>query len=193
MPAGKHRGNARGVQKRIEIRHCREPFDCSWIRGLLGHSFHISGDLSRPQHRVPFEITPRDFVDLYGEGMRLQTGQRTGQMIDRVVRAGDRAMPAGVQRFELKIHINFFTGLNSRGTSGPPMSATRPAGSALTSSVIRAATSPASTTWNTNARGTQRKGSRRLGRNIRRIRSWNWVARSVVNGTPDASMAPSAS
>ncbi len=35
-------------------------------------------------------------------------------MIDGIVRAGDRTVATGIQRFELKIDIDFFAGLNAR-------------------------------------------------------------------------------
>ena len=35
-------------------------------------------------------------------------------MINGVVRRGDGAVAAGIQRFELKVDVNFFAGLNRR-------------------------------------------------------------------------------
>jgi Domain of unknown function (DUF222) len=67
-------------------------------------------------------------------------------------------------------------------TSGPPKSGTLPAGPVSTSSTTRAATSPASTTWNARFGVRMKAGPpRRVSRS-----SWNWVARRIVHRAREA-------
>ena len=77
-------------------------------------------------------------------------------------------------------------------TRGPAMSGTRPAGSASASSTSRAATSSASTGWKRNPDGTGITGSLAIPRAVVSMRSWNWVARSVVQGTSEPATTSSA-
>jgi hypothetical protein len=73
------------------------------------------------------------------------------------------------------------------------MSGTRPADGPRASSASRAATSSASTGWNLRPVGTGITGSLAICRATIRIRSWNWAARSVVQGRPESAMTRSAS
>ena len=113
VPAGEHGGDAGGAQERIVIRHHRKTLDCGGIWRLLSYAFHVRGNLAGFHSRVLCEIAARDFVDFWGERIGLQAGEGAGQVVDGVIRAGDGAMPAGIQRFKLKIDVNFFAGLNS--------------------------------------------------------------------------------
>ena len=72
------------------------------------------------------------------------------------------------------------------------MSGTRPAGAPSVSSTSRAATSVVSTGWTWNPDGTGITGSFAIPRTVVSSRSWNWVARSVVHGTPDSATTRSA-
>ena len=66
------------------------------------------------------------------------------------------------------------------------------AGSARASSTSRAATSSVSTGWNREPAGTGTTGNFASARATVRMRSWNWVARSVVQGRPDSATTRSA-
>src|ERR1700687_1667646 len=69
-------------------------------------------------------------------------------------------------------------------TSGPPKSGSMPAGSAVTISINRAATSVVSTGWNRHLNGTvARPGSLLMASRNRSIRVWNWVERWIDQGT----------
>ena len=77
-------------------------------------------------------------------------------------------------------------------TRGPAMSGTSPAGAPSASSTSRAATSSVSTGWNRTPAGTGITGSFAICAATVRERSWNWVARRVVQGRPDSATARSA-
>ena len=77
-------------------------------------------------------------------------------------------------------------------TCGPAMSGTSPAGAPSASSTSRAATSPVSTGWNRTPAGTGITGSFAICSATVRDRSWNWVARSVVQGSPESATTRSA-
>ena len=74
--------------------------------------------------------------------------------------------------------------------SGPPMSATLPAGAPPASSTSRCATSSVAIGCAENGSASS-TGS--LSSNSAAMKVWNCVARRIVNGTPDSSMARSLS
>ena len=67
-----------------------------------------------------------------------------------------------------------------------------PAGEPSASPTIRSATSAPATGWNRKPAGAGSTGSRDVCLATISISSWNWVARNVVHGRPDASMTSSA-
>lgn len=72
------------------------------------------------------------------------------------------------------------------------MSGTRPAGMPRESSTSRVATSPASTGWNWKPVGAGITGILAMPLAIVSSRSWNWVARRVVHGSPESATMSSA-
>ncbi|MGI5267567.1 hypothetical protein ACQEUU_00270 [Nonomuraea sp. CA-218870] len=72
----------------------------------------------------------------------------------------------------------------------PPGSAGKPP---AVRSTRRAATSRASTGWNRSPPGTGTTGSLATRVTALSTRSWNWAARSIVQGTPESITARSAS
>ena len=76
---------------------------------------------------------------------------------------------------------------------GPPMSGTRPLGNPVASRASWSATSLASIGWKLVAAGTGTTGSRARPEVTSRTSWWNWVARRIVHGSPDAWISRSAS
>ena len=81
---------------------------------------------------------------------------------------------------------------STRSTRGPPRSLTRPAAGPSARPASRPATSRTSTGWNRNFRGTGATGDRPSAARNSSIRSWNWVVRRIVHGSPEAATTCSA-
>jgi hypothetical protein len=75
---------------------------------------------------------------------------------------------------------------------GSPTSGTRPREGPTASSASRSATSAASIGWKLVAAGTGTTGSRARPRATRRTSWWNWVARRIVQGSPEVWISRSA-
>src|SRR5690606_28354677 len=76
-------------------------------------------------------------------------------------------------------------------TRGPPMSRARPTGLPKASSATRPATCSTSIDCTANPRGTNATGGAARAATIRSARSWNWVARCTVYGTPESAISRS--
>src|ERR1700757_4112608 len=65
------------------------------------------------------KVTSCDLVNPYRERKPFQPAESRCQFVDRIVRAGDRAVPSGVRGFKLKIRVDLFAGLQSGKDSLP--------------------------------------------------------------------------
>jgi hypothetical protein len=85
-----------------------QPRDGSRVRWIFGDGFHVRGDLPGVNGGHLAEVRARDSVQFERKLIALDARDAVGEVVDRVVCDGQRAMPAGIFHFELIIGVKFF-------------------------------------------------------------------------------------